>query len=444
VLSFAALALLTGLAYLPGLRGPTLHFVNLALHIVATLLLYQLLRRWHAPLPWLAAAAWGIHPVNVATVASIVEQKSTVAMTLALATALAFTRFLETKKKLPYFAAIVLMAGSTLSNSAAALLPVLLAIYIWWRTRMLRPKDVALLVPIALAAWVPLFLAFLAQSRAPEMANIAAMTAVERVVNASLAIRFFVREAFWPTGLMVIYPKWNLDPSLPRNWLAITGVALVLVAIIIAVYFLHARGLVTLVAAFVLLIAPVIGVIRMGYWYASPVADHWAYFALPALMVVGAWVVAQLARLPRTTAASLVLAIFFWLAWNRTALYADEVELWRDNATKNPTSDAVYHNLAAAYLDAGQLAEAESAAAKAVYLAPNDWTASQAYADVLRRRGKVHAAIREYERALRLQPNRAEEVERLIEAIRRSILPSTAPASTATFAPIDNTTQPVE
>jgi hypothetical protein len=412
------------------------HGLNVGLHVCATLLLYQLLRRWRAPLPWLAAAAWGLHPVNVSTLARIIEQKNTLAMTFALMCALAFTDFLETKKKLPYFAAVAFMAASSLAKPAAALLPFLFAILIWWRTRMLRPKDVALLIPIAIAAWAPLTLAILLQSRAAEHGNVEAMAPIERIVHACLAIRFFVREAFWPTGLTVIYPKWNLDPSLVRNWLAITGVALVLLAIAIAAYFLHARGLVTLVAAFLLLIAPVIGLVNMGFWYLSPVADHWAYFALPALMVAGAWVVAQFPRFPRATASVLVLAIFFWLSWDRSALYADEIELWRDNAAKNPTSYAVYNNLAVASIDANQLPEAESAAAKAVYLAPNEWVVCQTYSYVLRRRGKIEQAIREYEREIRMQPHRAAELQRVVDELRQS----TSPAS----APIDNTTRPTE
>jgi tetratricopeptide (TPR) repeat protein len=387
-------------------------------------------------LPWLAAAAWAIHPVNVSTAAWIIEQKNTLAMTFALMTALAFTDFLETRKKLPYFAAIAFMAASSLSKPAAVGLPLLFAIVIWWRTRMLRPKDVALLIPIALAAWVPLTLAIVLQNRAAEMGNVEAMTPIERIVHASLAIRFFVREAFWPTGLTVIYPKWNLDPALLRNGLAITGVALTLLGVAIAAWFYHARGLVTLVAAFLLLIAPVIGVVRMGFWYVSPVADHWAYFALPALMVAGAWLVAQFPRLPRRTACVIVLTIFFALSWQRSMLYADEVELWADNASKNVTSYAVYNNLAVAYLDRDQLAEAESAAAKAVYLAPSEWVVCQTYSYVLRRRGKIDQAIREYEREIRLQPHRASELQQVVDELRQSRSPASVP--------IDNTTRPTE
>jgi hypothetical protein len=412
------------------------HIVNLALHVSAALLLYQLLRRWHAPLPWLAAAAWAIHPVNVATAGWIIELKNTLAMTFALMTALAFTEFLETKKKLPYVAAVAFMAVSSLAKPAAALLPILFAIMIWWRTRMLRPKDVALLIPLMIDAWLPLTLAILLQNQAAEQGNVAAMTPIERVVHACLAIRFFVREAFWPIGLTVIYPKWNLDPSLLRNWLAVTGVALVLIGIAIAAYFLHARGLVTLVAAFLLMIAPVIGLVNMGFWYVSPVADHWAYFALPALMVAGAWLIAQFPRVPRMTAAIIVLAIFFWLSWDRSGLYADELELWRDNAMKNPGSHAVYNNLAVAYLDAEQLFDAESAAAKAVYLGPNDWVAAQTYAYVLRRRGKREQSLREYQRLMRMQPHRAAELQLVVDELRRSTSPTTAP--------IDNTTRPTE
>jgi Flp pilus assembly protein TadD len=95
--------------------------------------------------------------------------------------------------------------------------------------------------------------------------------------------------------------------------------------------------------------------------------------------------------------------------------------LWRDNVVKNPNCYAVHNNLAIASMDAGRLADAEVSAIKAVALAPDEWVVCQTHADVLHRRGKFGASIREYERELRLQPHRAEELQRVIDDIRRTI-----------------------
>lgn len=76
-----------------GLEPLPYHLVNVLLHGACAVLLWQLLRRLNVPGPWLGAALWALHPVQVESVAWITETKNAQSGLFFLLSILCFLRW---------------------------------------------------------------------------------------------------------------------------------------------------------------------------------------------------------------------------------------------------------------------------------------------------------------------------------------------------------------
>ncbi len=82
-----------------GLNPFPYHCLNLLLHALNAVLVWAILRRFSAPGAWVAAAAYGIHPVQVQTVMWACELKNTLSGTLAFLSVLAWLGFHRTSDR---------------------------------------------------------------------------------------------------------------------------------------------------------------------------------------------------------------------------------------------------------------------------------------------------------------------------------------------------------
>jgi tetratricopeptide (TPR) repeat protein len=267
----------------------------------------------------LAAAVVGLgfalHPQHVESVAWLAERKDVLCGLFYLACLLAYLAYVERRAAgrpaLPLYGLVVVLALlALLSKPMAVSLPAVMLILDWYPLGRLRsPADFRALgrlflekLPIVTLAAASCVVTVVAQQQA--MTTFEYRSLSERLLAAPWAYVFYLRKFFWPAGLAVLYPMlrsvtWQTPGVL---------VAFLVLGALAAVSALSARRrplLAAALAAFIVMLLPVIGLVQVGMQAA---ADRYMYLpALPVLLVVGAaaaWVYRAVGGRPREALAA--------------------------------------------------------------------------------------------------------------------------------------------
>ena len=384
------------------------YVVNVALHALNALLVFALARALGASTlaAGLAGLLFGIHPVQVASVAWLAERKNVLSQAFALTAFLAYLRHRRTNRAAPYVAALGLFACALLSKTAVMTLPLSL----WAADRLiLRRRDwpgVWRIAPLlALAAGASAITFFAEHARPIEVP-----AAVTRPFSAATALWFYPAKIIAPIHLLALYPKWQIDPASLKWWLPIAGMLLVAAA---AIWWRRRFNPITQWGAchFVIAIAPMLGLIPFGYLDFSPVADHFLYLAIVGpFIALGMWLgkLAQPGRAARRIALPLALAVVAALGLKTAAqvrIWRDATRLWSHTVAHNPRSPVAHNNLGLALEQAGDLDAALNHYQDAADLDPRDHKAHSNLANVFTQKGDLPRALRHAQKAVAIWPD---------------------------------------
>ena len=220
-----------------GLDPVGYHVVNVVLHAANTMLIYALLRRLTVPGAWVAAAIFAVHPMHVDSVAWAIERKDVLSALFYLTSALAYIRWDERRREADagglrrtspknrhrfgrseavYAGSLALFTLGLLSKSAVVTLPVTLLVYHWWRTGRVSRRDVIRTVPFFAVA-VGVTIGDLVYYRARESVSLD-ISLTERAQIVSRSFWHYVQKLLWPSDLLPIYPRWDVDGGDLLGW----------------------------------------------------------------------------------------------------------------------------------------------------------------------------------------------------------------------------------
>jgi tetratricopeptide (TPR) repeat protein len=405
------------------------HVVNVFLHAVNAVLMWLALRRLKIPGAWVAGLVFAVHPVNVATVAWISEQKNTLSMLFSTVAILSYLKFDENNRWRWYGLSLAAFVLALFSKTAVVMLPVVLLGCVWWLHGRVRWKDLLRSLPFFALSLISGVITIWFQSGA--FARSEGLTS--RLAEAGLATWFYLYKAILPIDLTVIYPKWEIDPD---RW--ISCVPGLLLCVCFAVLWRNrndwGRPLLFGLGWFVVMLFPVLGFFDQGFYQYALVADHWQYYSIGAVIALAVASVIQLSRrwgergrYGAIVATVVVLVVLGTATWRRSCVYADSETLWRDNVAKNPNSWAAYNNLGTTLWQSGRAQEAIAYWEQALRIKPDYPEAHNNLASPLAQAGRFNEAIEHYEQALQTKPDYVEvhhnlglilaHVGRLAEAI---------------------------
>src|SRR5438477_8861834 len=399
-----------------GLNPLPYHILNVAFHAASGLLLWRVLVQLQVRGAWLGAAMWALHPVLVQSVAWITEMKNTQSAFFYL---LAISCFLQARDRkqngIFYWLTIFFFVAAITSKPSTVMLPVVLALCLWWGEGGIKQRDLRLFLPFLLisllaSGWTIWEQKFHSHATGAEWVQ----TPLQRILISADAIWFYLLKLIWPHPLIFIYPRWHVNSS---GWLAwIPLVALLVAATVLFVKRNAAlRPVAFAFAYFVITLFPVLDFFDVYFFRYSFVSDHFQYLAsMGPLALAGAGVVAAVERVGihrlavQTASALVILSILGALTFHQSAKYHDVITLYQATLAQNPGCWMAEYNLGLALKNQGQLDQAIAHYRRAINIWPDYVEAQYNLGGAYSEKAEFDEELAEYGRAIEIRRDEAD------------------------------------
>lgn len=402
----------------PGVKG--YHVGNVAIHVLAALALFGVVRRTlrrfpgvrssgETTLAGLAALAWALHPLQVESVTYLAQRAESLMGLFFLTSLYAAIRAAESEHHRSAWTAGSIAAAWLCvgTKEVSVALPLVILAYdhtflagsstFTWRARRWLYVGLAL-------AWV--LLAILVAStgdRGGTIGAAAGITPWEYALCQARGLVHYVGLTVWPTPLVFDYGSDFVTFREALPW----GIVVLAVLAGVVHQVVRRTPLGFLGAWFFLILAPSSSVVGGSRQMLS---EHRLYLPLAAVVVaLGMFLYRVLGRRLPWVGAGVLAALAAATAAQNEA-YRSAASLWGQVVARRPTNHWAYNNLGVALADdLGRPAEALAAYQASLRIRPDYAEAhtnlGNLYAGALRRPEEARAA---YETALRLKPGHAE------------------------------------
>jgi len=405
---------------LHGLAPAGFLLTNVALHALASVLLFLALLRLTAAV-WVSAfiaALFALHPLHVESVAWAASRKDVLSGVFFMLTLLLWARYAQRPSPSRYLVVALVFACGLLSKPTLVTTPFVLWLLDFWplgrlagasgasaitrRAARLLLEKLPLLALSAAASGI----VYTVQKSAGAIGAGAQIPVALRWMNALDAVRIYLAQSVWPSGLAVYYPHPLGSLGLPR-----LAAAAGLIALLTALALAGLRRRPYLCVGwlwFLGMLVPVIGLVQVGI---QAHADRYMYLPLIGLSLAPAFLAAeQVRRQPRLRApvaatAALVLAALALTATRQVGSFRDSITLQAHNVAVTERNSLAHYRLAYALQRVGRLPEAERELRGALALQPRWVKPRIGLADVLVLRGRVEEAIAHYRLAVAADPS---------------------------------------
>ncbi len=413
-----------------GLLPRPFHATNLAIHLLAGLVLFGLVRqslrlpklgeRFGAASTGLALATallWTLHPLHSSTIAYTVHRYESMMGLFYLATLWAFVRSIGSERPGRWLAASVafcLLGTGSKEVMASAPLVVLLYDRCFVSDSFRRAlRDRSLYWIGLFTAWPLLLLLKLTSPRIPSVGfGNPSLSAWDYLRTEAGVILHYLRLAAWPSGLVIDYYDWPIARTVPQ-WLP-QGLVVVALLALAAVALVRWPPAGFAAASLFLILSPTSTILPYSGEVAAERRMYLPLAAPLAIAVCGGWALLSTRRPSgpwRTRGAAacvMVAAIALGIAArHRTADFRSERTILEDNIEKRPRNARARNNLGGALMAEGESERAEAEFLRAIELAPDLADARHNLGLSLEKRGRFAEAIENYRRAVAMEPGDA-------------------------------------
>jgi len=416
-----------------GLRPGLHHLTSLTIHILNTLLLFIIFKQmtgdWWQSL--FVAALFGLHPINVDSVAWIAERKNVLSTFFWMLTMLAYVRYCKSPTVSAYMAILLAFSLGLLSKPMLVTLPCVFFLLDYWPlcriktsvsgfthtgtvcTSLPNIRRVPVIwllfekIPLLALSLISIFLASQPLQNAARFISFDMVPLNLRVSNALIAYVLYAWKMVVPQNLAVFYP---FPQTMPPMW-QISGALLILLSVSVFCVLASKRmpHLITGWLWYLGTLVPVIGLVQGGLWPAM--ADRWAYIPLIGLFIMVVWSVPEIMdSVPGkkkwlATATTIVLSILLILTHKQVQHWKNSITLFTHTLEVTSNHSLPHNNLGFALAKKGQTDDAIEHFREALRINPDHEKAHYNLGDVLAKKGQADEAIKHYKEALRIKPD---------------------------------------
>lgn len=329
--------------------------------------------------------AFGVHPLQVESVAWIAERKNVLCGFFCLLCLCAYVRAVRdqssgvssSRNDSWWWAMTGLFGAALLSKAMAVTLPLVMLAMDWFPLnrvirlgwwRVVREKWLLWAMSAALGV-VTMF----AQAQAGAVRSVDELGIHMRCLVALRGIVFYLWKLVWPAWLSPYYPLAG-GISLARAEFLAPAVAVAVVTMVCVLLWRRAPGFGAAWLGYLALVLPVSGLIQLA---SHAGADRYMYLAmLPVTALVataGLWAWRRFSAVGRTALIFLIgVECLFLIVRTREQIliWRDDVTLWQAARIPFPHSEQTNYQLSRALFHQGRLAEARPYAEAAVRLCP--------------------------------------------------------------------------
>jgi Tfp pilus assembly protein PilF len=311
-----------------------------------------------------------------------------------------------------YLFMFLMFALSLMAKPMLVTFPMLLLLLDVWPLRRMRwlpqwPKDLSLFLeklPLLALSLGGSALTFAAQRSFGAVVTVERYPLMGRLGNAAIAYVTYIKQAFWPVNLGVLYPS---TPPEPGAALA----ALLVVVGVTAIALLYARSKPYLFTGwfwYLGMLVPVIGIVQVGV---QSRADRYMYLPLVGLTIAIVWGAADWVEgnpaMRRTVVVvtGLVLLLFALGAWRQVRFWKDSQTLFEHTLAVTERNAIMRNNLGVVLAGAKDAAGAMNQYQQALAINPEYAEAHANLGHELLRAGQFDSARLQLQEATRLKPN---------------------------------------
>ncbi|MDY7034645.1 MAG: tetratricopeptide repeat protein [Thermodesulfobacteriota bacterium] len=416
-----------------GLNPKGHHLNNLLIHIANTILLFLILNRMTGAL-WrsaIVAAMFGLHPINVESVAWATNRKNVLSTLFWMLTIWNYSSYIQKPGIIRYLMVFLSLALGLMAKPIVVTLPFALLLLDYWPLYRYKNmyfnnniKNQKSMVPgyqwstfrlvfekiplFALSA-SSIYLSLLSSQRLDIVIPIERIPICLRIENALVSLVFYIKMMIWPRDLAVFYPY---PLSIPFWHSAGAGLLLAVLTIIIIRRLNKFPYLSIGWLWYIGTLLPVIGLAEQGLWPA--VADRFAYIPLIGLFIIIVWGfydMGQKCRFQKVLFPVLtgsILSCLLISTWMQVQYWKNSITLLKHAVDVTANNHLAHYNLGAALHQKGMVERAIWHYTEALKIMPDNAQFHVNLGAALFQQKKLDQAINHFSEALRTVPEYAE------------------------------------